>query len=638
MATEPKPATSHTRQHNAAVMVPSDDADWERARRGLVAQHPSGQIEGPVGHAWDLTRYGFLDSPAAPDTVNPSLWRQAQLNAVHGLFEVAPGVWQARGYDLANVTFIAGANGWIVIDPLTSAACARACLDLANEHLGQRPVTAVLYTHPHVDHFGGVAGVTSEEDVRAGRCRVIAPEGFLAEAVSENLLAGPAMSRRVMYQVGLFLPPGPHGQVDAGLGKAVPFDRAGLIAPTEDVTHTGQELVVDGVRIVFQLTPGSEAPVEMNFLFPDHGWLCMAENCTHTMHNLVPIRGALVRDALGWSKYIGEAIELFADRAELCFASHHWPRWGREDVAHFLRLQRDLYRFLHDQALRLANEGLTPHEIAARVELSPELAAESHTRCYYGDVRHNVRAVYQRYLSWYDANPAHLDPQPPVESATRYVELMGGADRVVEQARASFDAGDYRWVVEVVNHVVFADPAHAAARELQADALEQLGYQQESAIFRNAYLTGAHELRTGSPPPLGARNALASALTIEQVFDAMAIRVDPDAAAGVDLTLNATISDAGPTDGQGAAGGATERWTFGISNRTLWAVAGRHSEAAAATITTGRATLIALYLGDTSVEQATAHGTLHTDGDQHSVAALYGLLVAPTPGFAIVEP
>ena len=356
-ATEsPKDATFHTLQANASVSFELDAADFERARRGLIAQHPTGRIDGTYAPAWDINRYDFIESGApTPATVNPSLWRQAQLNMVHGLFEVAPGIWQARGYDISNITFIAGVSGWIVIDPLTSVSCARECLALANEHLGPRPVTAVIYTHSHADHFGGVLGVTTHEEVASGRCRVIAPEHFLHEAIAENLLAGPAMARRAFYQFGPSLPAGPKGHVDCGLGKAIPVEQPTLIAPTDDVTFTGQEMVVDGVSIVFQLTPESEAPAEMNFFFPDRGWLCTAEVCTHTMHNLVPIRGAQVRNALRWSKYIGEALELFGPDITLMFASHHWPRWGNENVRDYLALQRDLYRWMHDQTLRYAN-------------------------------------------------------------------------------------------------------------------------------------------------------------------------------------------------------------------------------------------------------------------------------------------
>ncbi|MFM7044865.1 MAG: alkyl/aryl-sulfatase, partial [Ilumatobacteraceae bacterium] len=498
----PRPATAHTQRANSRPIPAFDGADFERASRGLIAQHPTGVVIGEFGPAWDVSRWDFVRGDAAtpPDTVHPSLWRQARLNALHGLFEVAPGCWQVRGYDISNVTFVAGDTGWIVIDPLTTTATARDALALANHHLGERPVVAVIYTHSHLDHFGGVLGVISQDDVDAGRCAVIAPDQFLREAVAENLLAGFAMTRRSTYQFGPLLPPGPQGHVDSGLGKCVPLALPGLIAPTIDITHTGQELTIDGVRIVFQLTPETEAPAEMNFFFPDRGWLCMAENCSHNMHNLIPIRGAQARDALMWSTYIDDAIHMFGAGTEVMFASHHWPRWGPGDVHGFLSLQRDLYRWLHDQTLRLANHGLVPTEIAEALQMPPEFMAESHTVGYYGSVIHNVKAVYQRYLSWYDGNPSNLHRLPPSAAGERYVELAGGAEALLAHARDKFELGDYRWVAEVVNHLVFADPHNTAARSLQADALEQLGYQSESATFRNAYLMGAQELRHGHPP------------------------------------------------------------------------------------------------------------------------------------------
>ena len=628
MPTPPKPATEHTRARNAGVHVDLDPNDFERASRGLIAQHPTGRIDGPYGPAWDVHRYDFIgQGSAAPDTVNPSLWRQAQLNAIHGLFEVAPGLWQARGYDISNISFIEGKDGWVVIDPLTSPSCAKACLELANAHLGARPVTAVIYTHSHADHFGGVLGVTSADDVAKGRCRIIAPEHFLFEAVSENLLAGPAMSRRATYQFGPSLPAGPRGLVDAGLGKTIPTDPPGLLAPTEDITHTGQELVVDGIRVVFQLTPETEAPAEMNFFFPDRNWLCMAENCTHTMHNLVPIRGAQVRDALNWSKYVGEAIELFGAHSDLSFASHHWPRWGGDDVRRFLGLQRDLYRFMHDQSLRYANHGYTPGEIAETLKLPPEFLAHGHTRGYYGDLVHNAKAVYQRYLSWYDGNPARLHTHPPVEAAKRYVAFMGGADNALRQARASFAAGDYRWVAEVANHLVFADPANQAARELQADALEQLGYQAESATFRNAYLTGAQELRNGPPParPM-ARSGLVAALTLEQAFDAIAIRLKAESVGGLALAINFAFTD------------VDERWVLALSNRTLSSIRDRHDAAAVATVTTTRAAFLAVLGAQTTLAEAIARGEFKIAGDGAALATVFGNLDTFASGFAIVEP
>ena len=626
--TQPNDATTHTSARNTVSLPAFDEADFERARRGWLASHPTGIIEGEFGVAWDVSRSDFVapDVPC-PDTVHPSLWRQAQLNSIHGLFEVAPGIWQARNYDISNITFIEGETGWIIIDPLTATVCARDCLALANAQLGERPVVAVIYTHSHLDHFGGVHGVTTQEDVDAGRCRIIAPEHFMREVVGENLLAGNAMMRRAMYQFGPLLPPGPRGHIDCGLGKATPLALAGLIAPTEDITHTGQELVVDGIRIVFQLTPETEAPAEMNFYFPDQRWLCMAENCTHTMHNLIPIRGAQARDALSWSKYINEAIELFADRSDLVFASHHWPRWGGDDVRSYLTRQRDLYRWMHDQTLRLAGHGLVPTEIAEQLQLPPEFVGEGHTTGYYGALVHNVKAVYQRYLSWYDGNPAHLHPHPPVEAGTRYVELAGGADALLAHARAAYDGGDYRWVTEVVNHLVFADPTNAAARTLQADALEQLGYQSESATFRNAYLMGAQELRNGLPPRWPAsRRGLVRALPIDQVLDTWGVRLKSDEVAGITRTINLAVTD------------LDERWVLQLSNRAISYVAGRHDDAADATVTADRDTFIALGAAEVALADAVAAGSVAIAGDAQALADVLDHLDEFFGGFGIVEP
>jgi len=627
-----KPATPHTRAANAAVRFDLDAEDFLRVDRGFIAAIPDGRVTDPATGrmVWDISRYAFIaDDAPAPDTVNPSLWRQAQLNRRHGLFEVAPKCWQVRGYDISNITFIEGATGWIVIDPLTSGQSARASLDLATQHLGARPVVAVIYTHSHVDHFGGVNGVTSQADVDAGRCIVIAPEGFLHEAVSENIIAGPAMLRRAAYQFGPLLPPGPDAHIDAGLGKGVPHDISGLVAPTHDITHTGQEMTVDGVRIVFQMTPETEAPAEMNFFFPDFGWLCTAENCTHTMHNLVPIRGAQVRNSLAWSKYINEVIELFGDRAILLFASHHWPRWGADNVRGFLTLQRDLYRWMHDQTMRLANKGLVPTEIAAELRLPDEFLAEGHTRGYYGDLIHNCKAVYQRYLSWYDGNPANLNKLAPSDAGKRYVDLAGGADALLDHARSSFGAGDYRWVVELVNHLVFADPTNTAARELQADALEQLGYQAESAAFRNAYLQGAQELRHGPLKPGGANargKGILSAMTVEQIFDTVSVRLKSEQVGGQTAVVNWTFTD------------INEHWVLGLSNRTLYAVPGRHDDHATVTVVTPRSEFMRVLLQETTFVDQIAAGNITLDGDPTALLTIFGNIDAFEPGFNIIEP
>ncbi len=623
----PRDASPTTEALNRRDIPELDPADFERARRGLIAQIPGGRIDTDRGVVWDMGRYDFIqpDSPN-PSTVHPSLWRQAQLNSIHGLFEVGPGIWQARGYDISNVTFIAGETGWIIIDPLTAEPCARACLELANEQLGRRRVVAVIYTHSHSDHFGGVHGVTSPEEVNAGRCQIIAPLGFMHETMSENVIAGPAMVRRAHYQFGVLLPPGPRGHVDCGLGKAIPFWVPGLIAPTVEISETGTEMVIDGVRVIFQLTPEAEAPAEMNFFFPDHGWLCMAENCTHNMHNLIPIRGAQVRNALDWSKYIDEAMQLFGDDTELMFASHHWPRWGHDDVKAFLSLQRDLYRWIHDQTMRFANHGLTPTEIAEHLELPPEFRAEAHTTGYYGHLVHNVKAVYQRYLSWYDGNPVNLWRLPPSEAGTRYVEVIGGPDRLVEEARRAAEAGDYRWAAELLNHLIFAQPGHAPARALQADVLEQLGYQSESATFRNAYLTAAQELRNGTMPgqPIR-RSGYLDAMSTDQLFESLAVRLRAETLAGVEWAFELALTD------------LAERWMIQISNRTLL------TRPLSDSVETGlprceldRVTLNQLTSGTLEAKAALEQGLIA--GQSEFIVELLGLLDEFMTNFALVEP
>ena len=612
-----------------------DPADLERVRRGFVAARTEPDILDEEGRlAIRTSAYDFLrDGRDAPDTVNPHLWRHAVLNAHHGLFEVAPGVWQVRGYDISNVTFIAGTTGWVVIDPLTSAVTAKASLDLVNQHVGERPVTAVIYTHSHVDHFGGVLGVTSEEDVATGRCVIVAPEGFMHETVGENIIAGPAMARRAAYQFGPLLPPGPQGHVDCGLGNSTPVSPPGLLAPTHDITATGQEMVLDGVRVVFQLTPETEAPAEMNFFFPDFGWLCMAENCSHTMHNLVPIRGALVRNALNWSKYINEAMELFGDRTEVLFTSHNWPRWGREDIRGFLTLQRDLYRWIHDQTMRCANKGMTPLEIAEHLRLPEEFLAHEHTRGFYGDLVHNVKAVYQRYLSWYDANPANLNRLSPAEAGRRYVDAFGGADRLLDVAQGAFDAGDYRWAAELGNHAVFADPSNQRARDLQADTLEQLGYQSESATFRNAYLTGAQELRQGKPKltrGVARARVMIRAMTVEQVFDTLAVRVMSEQVGGMHAVINWTFDDLADTP--------DHTWVLGLSNRTLYSVRGRHEAEADVTVRTTRRRFLEVMAQTTTFADEMASGNVSVDGDAQALLNVFANLDVFESGFAIVEP
>jgi len=545
--TDRKPATEATRAaqiRTLGALPPDDGGDFALARRGFIGTLP----DAAIGSSWSMAPFAFLEDER-PETANPSLWRQARLNALHGLFEITPGVYQVRGFDLSNITFIEGERGYIVIDPLISAEPAAAALALMRQHRGDKPVTAVIYTHSHVDHYGGVRGVISDADIAAG-LQIVAPEGFLEAAVSENVLLGNAMGRRATYMYGSLLPRDPRGHIDAGLGKTVSLGSVSLVPPSRSISRTGERLVLDGVEIVFQVTPDTEAPAEMNFFFPKFRALCMAENCTCHLHNIYTPRGAQVRDAKAWSFYIDEALDLFGGQSDVLFASHHWPRWGGEAASVFLRKQRDLYKYIHDQTLRLANHGLTPLEIAETLELPPTLKAEWHTRGYYGTLNHNAKAVYQRYLGWFDGNPANLHKLPPSEAGRRYVELAGGAKSLLDHARAAFDRGEYRWVAEVVNHLVFADPANAEARELQADALEQMGYQAESGPWRAFYLTGAQELRNPRPAAAAPRQGAAGqlrALPADALLDSLSVRLNGEKAGEERIAFTAVFEDCGET-------------------------------------------------------------------------------------------
>lgn len=600
-----------------------DTKDAEAADRGFVAGLRPGVVRDGAGRVvWDNDSYAFL-AEEAPDTVNPSLWRQSGLVARQGLYEVVPSVYQVRGLDLSNISFIEGDTGVVVIDPLISAETAAAALALYREHCGDRPVVAVVYTHSHVDHFGGVKGVTTQEDVDAGRCQVVAPAGLVEEAVSENVYAGPAMSRRAGYMYGALLDRGPQGQVGAGLGQTASSGTVTLIVPTLEITRTGEEHVVDGVRMVFQMAPGSEAPAEMHVHLPELRALCMAENSTHTLHNLLTLRGALVRDPHAWAGYLTEAIDLFGAQTDVVFASHHWPTWGQQESLEYLSLQRDLYAYLHDQTVRMLNQGMTGPEIAEEIELPPALEAAWHTHGYYGSVSHNVKAIYQRYLGWFDGNPAHLWQHPPVEAGRRYVEFMGGAEEVVRKAQGSFDSGDFRWAAEVLSHVVFAEPDHAAARELLASTFEQLAFGSENGTWRNFYLSGAHELRHGSfgtPAQAAAPDVLAQ-LTPEQLFDALAVRVDGPRAWDLHLVIDVELTDTG-------------RFRLTLRNGVLTYSSAPQPSGADVTLRLPREALGALMSGAPPGD----FDGVEVEGDATALSRLLEVLQDPDPDFAIVTP
>ncbi|TNF82060.1 MAG: MBL fold metallo-hydrolase, partial [Gammaproteobacteria bacterium] len=546
-----KPATAHTIAANERIRseLPFGDVrSFENAQRGFIATLDPLTIPRSDGRrpAYDLTpSLSFLDGDC-PDTVNPSLWRQAQLNALNnGLFEVTDGIYQVRSFDIANMTLIRGDQGWVIIDPLTCAESAAAALALANERLGERPVTAVIHTHSHVDHFAGILGVISAEDAASGRVPVVAPEHFVDEALAENVLAGNAMGRRATYMYGNLLTPSTTGFVTTGLGAALSMGTTGFVVPNDIIRETGEQRVLDGITFEFQMTPGTEAPAEFVFYLPQFKALCMSEITSHHLHNVYTLRGAQVRDALAWSEQINESIDRYGDQLEIQFASHHWPIWGREEACDYLRSQRDLYKYIHDQVLRLANQGFNPEEVAEQIRLPDSLDKNFSNRGYYGSVHHNAKAVYVKYLGFFDGNPANIQRHPPGAAGERYVKFMGGADAVVEKALESFEEGDYRWVAEVLNHVVMSDPEHADARALLADALEQLGYQAESAVWRNFYLCGALELRqpresttTYAPSP-----DTALGIPLPNIFRAMAVRLNGERASDVSLAINLSFTD-----------------------------------------------------------------------------------------------
>ncbi len=626
-----KPASNATLalQQQWRVALPFDDElDFEESRRGLLATPGYRQIMDEDGRVvWDMGRFEFLLQGEAFDSVHPSLQRQAVLNMNYGLYEVAPGFYQVRGFDLSNISFIRGDTGWIVFDPLISRETARAAKELVDATLGERPVVAVVYSHSHIDHFGGVRGVVDAADVTSGKVQILAPLGFMENAVSENVYAGNAMSRRVFYQYGVLLPAGPRGHVDQAIGKGVSTGQPGLIAPTRVITADIEEVTIDGVRMVFQNTPGTEAPAEMNTWFPDQKVFWAAENITGTIHNIYTLRGARVRDALAWSRYINQALYRFGTHAEVMFAAHNWPRWGNARIQEVMRGQRDMYANMNNQVLHLANQGVTINQIQNVYRMPASLQNEWYARSYHGSVEHNSRAVINRYLGYWDANPATLAPLSPADSAPLYVEMMGGADRILARAAELNAAGEYRLSQEILNKLVYAEPANQQARYLLADAWEQLGYQSESSSLRNSYLAAALELRHGIPSGLAPHSLgpdLISALTTEQFFEYLAILLDGPKAAGMAFTMNLVSPD------------VDERYVVELSNETLTIIPGFQAEEADLTLTIDRSEIVPIMMRQSTFLKAIQEGKAKLQGDPAPLAGLLQALEPFDPWFEIL--
>ena len=597
------------------------------AKRGLIAK-PTGVIKGPDGKTLvDFAEYAFMDGEM-PATVHPSLWRHAKLNAQAGLFKVTEGIYQLRGFDLANMTLIEGRTGWIVIDPLTSEESASAALAFAKQHLGDKAVSAVIFSHSHVDHFGGVLGIISEQEAQSRNVPIVAPAGFMAEATSENVLVGPAMSRRSMYQFGKNLETGAQGFVDAGLGKRVAYGTIGILAPTITIEKSTQNLTIDGVEFVFHNTPGAEAPAELTFSIPALKAYGGAELLAQTMHNFLPVRGAKVRDVLQWSSYMQNALDQLGD-AEVYFGQHNWPIWGQPQIREFITKHRDVYKYLHDQTIRLANSGATPKEIAEQIELPPALASYFGTRGYYGDLRHNVKAIYQMYLGAYDGNPANLNPLPPAKVAPRYIELMGGPDKVLTAAKIAYDQGDYRWVAELLNHLVFAEPENQAAKSLLAETYQQLGYQSEASTWRNSYLAAAQELQQGTPEQGVDRTLLLGLMQrtpTERFLEAMAASLNGPAADGKDYVINLKLTD------------LNESYVLWLENSVLHHRAASPDPKANATLNISKVLLVKLLAGAAGLDDIMTSEEFDLEGSTIDFVSFMRLIDKASASFAIVTP
>jgi len=621
--------TRQVQQDSISQLDMSDTTDFELAAKGLMVSAPNDSVRNETGfEAWNPGNY-LYQSSAAPETVNPSLWRQAQVNNIRGLFKVTEGVYQLRGFDLANMTLIDSDNGWILVDPLTTEESTKVAIDFAREQLGDKKIVSIIYTHPHVDHFGGVQALMTPEQAKKDGVIVVAPEHFVKEATSENILAGPAMNRRAYMVYGRGLDNDAKGHVDAGLGKQVVFGTVGIIKPTVSIKGLEkQPMNIDGVDFVFKNTPGSEAPSEFIFYLPKHKILDGAEVVNHTMHNLYTLRGAQVRDAVKWSEYIFDMSRDMGD-VEIIMGSHHWPIWGKGEIKDFLEKQADLYRFTHDQTMRLANSGLTPREIAEQLELPDSLGSEFYNRGYYGTLSHNIKAVYQKYYGWFNGNPANLNPMTPVDSATRYVEFMGGSDSALQKAQVSFDKGEYRWVAEVVNHVVFAEPENEAARALLAKAYTQLGYQTESSTWRDLYLSGAKELTSSDKvqghPMSMVVNLLSQTNPIE-FLRSFAASINGEKAAGKLLRINIVFND------------LNKKYQLDLRNSVL-----RHKEVdtisdANATLTIPYSMFIDMIVGKVGITDLLSDDGVRVDGSKLDLLSFLSTLELSDPNFNIVTP
>ncbi len=627
-----KPPSRYTidLQNGLRGSMPFEDTrDFDEARKGFVAAPPYKQIMADAGNvAWDMASYEFLLQDGQFGSIHPSLQRQAVLNMAYGLYEVVPDrIYQVRGFDLANVSIVRGDSGWIVIDPLTAKETARAALAFVNEKLGERPVVAVIYTHSHGDHFGGVRGVVDETDVRSGRIPVIAPVGFMKHAVAENVYAGNAMNRRLFFQYGILLPRSPFGHVDQAIGKNVAVGSSGLIAPTQIIEKDFEELTIDGVRMEFQNTPGTEAPAEMNIWFPQFKAFCAAENVTGTIHNIYTLRGALVRDALAWSKYINVALYRYGDDSEVMFASHSWPRWGSERIRDVMRTQRDAYANLNNSVLRLANQGVTINEVHNVYRLPPSLQQRWAARSYHGSEAHNSRAVINRYLGYWDGNPATLIPLSPRDSAPLYVEMMGGAPRILARGRELHERGRYLEAVEILNKLVYAEPDNQAAREQLADAFEQIGYQKESSSLRNSFLAAAFELRHGMPagiPVSSISPDTIRGMSTDLWLDFLAVRLDSEKADGLQFTCNLVTPDNGET------------FVVEVSNGTMTSIQGVQAKKPDLTVTVNRTDLEQVMAGKATFDELITAGKARFVGDRTQFDRLRTLLVRFSPDFAMV--